>query len=112
VKHFRGEQKWILAEAAGDWLPAEVRRRSKTGFGAPLRHWLSTDLRHEMQATLLGDRFLERGLFHRAGVRRLLDDLATGRRDVAYIVWALFTFELWARTFVDQDGATPVPAAA
>jgi asparagine synthase (glutamine-hydrolysing) len=112
VKHYRGEQKWILAEAAAEWLPPEVRTRPKTGFGAPLRHWLSTDLRDDMRATLLGERFLQRGFFRRAGVARLLDDLATGRRDVAYIVWALFTFELWARTFVDNNGAAPATVAA
>ena len=112
VKHFNGEQKWILAEAAADWLPSEVRTREKTGFGAPLRHWLSADLRDDMRRTLLGERFLSRGLFQRAGVSRMLDDLTTGRRDVAYVVWALFTFELWARTFVDRDGAAPVDVAA
>jgi asparagine synthase (glutamine-hydrolysing) len=112
VKHLHGEQKWILAQAASEWLPPEVRRRSKTGFGAPIRQWLATDLRDEMRATLLGDRFIDRGFFRRTGVARLLDDLATGRRDVAYVVWALFTFELWARTFVDRDGAAPVTAAA
>jgi asparagine synthase (glutamine-hydrolysing) len=112
VKHLGGEQKWILAEAAADWLPPEVRTREKTGFGAPLRHWLSADLRDDMRATLLGERFLARGLFRRDGVSRMLDDLATGRRDVAYIVWAVYTFEVWARTFIDRDGASPVTAAA
>ncbi len=112
VKHFKGEQKWVLAQAAADWLPPEVRTRAKTGFGAPIRRWLSTDLRTEMRDTLLGDQFLARGLFQRAGVARMLDDLVTGRRDVAYIVWALFTFELWARTFVDRDGAAPATVAA
>ena len=36
VKHFRGEQKWVLAQAAAEWLPPEIRTRPKTGFGAPL----------------------------------------------------------------------------
>jgi asparagine synthase (glutamine-hydrolysing) len=112
VKHFQGEQKWVLGQAAADWLPPEVRTRPKTGFGAPIRHWLSTDLRDDARTTLLGDRFLARGLFRRAGVSRMLDDLATGRRDVAYVVWALFTFELWARTFIDRDGAAPATVAA
>ena len=112
VKHFKGEQKWVLAQAAADWLPPEVRTRAKTGFGAPIRKWLSTDLRSEMHDTLLGDQFLSRGLFRRSGIERMLDDLVTGRRDVAYIVWALFTFELWARTFVDRDGAAPATVAA
>ena len=112
VKHFRGQQKWILAEAAADWLPAEIRSRPKTGFGAPIRHWLATELRDEMRGTLLGETFLQRGLFQRSGVARLLSDLETGRRDVAYIVWALYTFEVWARTFIDRDGAAPNTAAA
>jgi asparagine synthase (glutamine-hydrolysing) len=112
VKHFQGEQKWVLAQAAADWLPPDIRTRPKTGFGAPVRQWLSSDLRDETRATLTSDRFLERGFFRRAGVERMLDDLATGRRDVAYIVWALYTFELWARTFIDHDGAAPASAAA
>jgi asparagine synthase (glutamine-hydrolysing) len=112
VKHFRGEQKWVLAEAAADWLPAAIRGRAKTGFGAPIRHWLATELREEMRRTLLGETFLQRGLFQRSGVDRLLRDLETGRRDVAYIVWALYTLELWARTFIDRDGASPETAAA
>ena len=112
VKHFRGEQKWVLGQAAADWLPPQIRSRPKTGFGAPLRHWLSTELRDDMRAALLSERFLERGLFRRPGVVQILSDLESGRRDVAYIVWALFTFELWARTFIDNDGAAPATAAA
>ena len=107
-----GAQKWVLAEAAGNWLPPTIRGRSKTGFGAPLRRWLAQDLRHLMRETLLGDRLADRALFRREGIVRLLDDLETGRRDVAYLVWALFTFEVWARTFLDENGSAPVSLAA
>jgi asparagine synthase (glutamine-hydrolysing) len=65
-----------------------------------------------MRDTLLGDRLADRGLFRREGIARLLDDLETGRRDVAYLVWALFTFEVWARTFLDENGSAPVSLAA
>ena len=107
-----GRQKWVLAEAARPWLPPGVLARSKTGFGAPLRRWLAGELHDVMRRVLLGDRLAARGLFRREGLATLLDELASGRRDVAYIVWAVFTFELWARTFVDLDGAAPVPLAA
>lgn len=112
LKRRNGVAKWILAEAAREWLPDAVRRRPKTGFGAPLRRWLTTDLRQAVRDVVLGDRLTERRLFRREGVERLLKDLDEGRRDVAYIVWALFTFELWARTFVDRDGAAPIELAA
>jgi asparagine synthase (glutamine-hydrolysing) len=112
VKHFQQEQKWVLAQAAAEWLPPEIRTRAKTGFGAPVRQWLATDLRDATREALTSEQFLARGLFRRAGIERVLDDLTTGRRDVAYIVWALYTFELWARTFIDRDGAAPATAAA
>ena len=112
VKHRDGIPKWVLAEAARPWLPNVIRTRPKTGFGAPLRRWLAVDLRREVHAILGSQRFAARGLFDPAGVRRLLTDLETGRRDVAYIVWALFTFELWAQTFVDRDGSAPIELAA
>ncbi|MDQ6887335.1 MAG: asparagine synthase (glutamine-hydrolyzing) [Gemmatimonadota bacterium] len=107
-----GRQKWVLGEAARPWLPAQILTRPKTGFGAPLRRWLATDLHGLMRDVLLGERMAARGLFVREGVEQLLADLETGRRDVAYIVWALFTFELWARTFVDGDGDAPVAIGA
>jgi asparagine synthase (glutamine-hydrolysing) len=114
LKYRAGRQKWILSEAAAPWLPPEIASRPKTGFGAPIRSWLAGELSAVMRSTLLGDRFLSRQLFSRAGVEQLLADLESGRRDVAYIVWALFTFEIWARTFIDESGAAPIelsPAA-
>ncbi|HSJ97732.1 MAG TPA: asparagine synthase (glutamine-hydrolyzing) [Myxococcota bacterium] len=107
-----GRPKWVLSEAASAWLPSVIATRPKTGFGAPLRSWLARDLRPLMLQILLGERFLARGLFRREGVVTLLDDLESGRRDVAYIVWALFTFEIWARTFLDRDGRHPVQLGA
>jgi asparagine synthase (glutamine-hydrolysing) len=112
LKIREGRGKWILAAASAPWLPSVIATRPKTGFGAPLRSWLARDLRPLMLQILLGERFLARGLFRREGVVTLLDDLESGRRDVAYIVWALFTFEIWARTFLDRDGRHPVRLGA
>ena len=36
----RGETKWILKRALAPWLPREVRRRPKKGFGVPVGSWL------------------------------------------------------------------------
>jgi asparagine synthase (glutamine-hydrolysing) len=112
VKQRHGVQKWILQEAARPWLPSSILSRSKTGFGAPIREWLSGALLRDMHAALESERFRSRGLFDAGGVRGLLADLESGRRDVAYIVWALYTFELWARTFIDADGGAPIDIAA
>lgn len=109
LKVRRGAQKWVLAEAANGSIPPSIRTRPKTGFGAPIREWLRGPLRPYTKSLLLGERFEARGLFSREAVVAMLRDLETGAGDVAYLVWALLTFELWAKTFVDGDGAAPVP---
>ncbi|MFN2399742.1 MAG: asparagine synthase-related protein [Gemmatimonadaceae bacterium] len=108
VKRRMGRQKWVLGEAVRPWLPAEVVSRPKTGFGVPLRKWLAHDLHGQVRKILLGERLLSRGFFRREGIARLLLDLESGRRDVSYLVWAILTFEVWARTFIDADGSAPI----
>jgi asparagine synthase (glutamine-hydrolysing) len=111
LKMRNGRRKWVLSEAAAPWLPPDIATRPKTGFGAPIRSWLARDLQPLMRNVLLGEQFTARGLFRREGVSTLLDDLSSGRRDVAYIVWALFTFEIWAQTFLDANGRQPIRLA-
>lgn len=101
------ETKWILGEAAAPWLPDGIRRRPKTGFGAPVRAWLRGPLADEVRSVLLSERALARGWLQPDGVRVLLDDLAADRRDVAYLAWALYTLEHWARIFQDNGGRRP-----
>ena len=36
----RGETKWLLKRALEPWLPADVLRRPKKGFGVPVGRWL------------------------------------------------------------------------
>jgi asparagine synthase (glutamine-hydrolysing) len=111
LKMRNGRRKWVLSEAAAPWLPPDIATRPKTGFGAPIRSWLARDLQPLMRNVLLGEQFTARGLFRREGVSTVLDDLSSGRRDVAYIVWALFTFEIWAQTFLDANGRQPIRLA-
>jgi asparagine synthase (glutamine-hydrolysing) len=35
-----GETKWLLKRALEPWLPADVLRRPKKGFGVPVGRWL------------------------------------------------------------------------
>jgi asparagine synthase (glutamine-hydrolysing) len=94
--------KWLLRRAVADIVPAEVLRRRKAGFGAPIRRWLG----HEL-APLLGDLLSvetvrARGLFDPAAVRGLVERHRSGAEDNTYRLWALLTLELWQRMFIDQ----------
>ncbi len=93
--------KWILKHAMEPLLPAGVIHRNKTGFGAPLRHWLSGPLAGLVDDVLSDSALRGRGIFDPRGVRELTEADRTGRVDGAYTLLAVLCIELWCRMFVD-----------
>jgi asparagine synthase (glutamine-hydrolysing) len=97
----RSTPKYILKKAMADRLPETVLRAPKAGFGAPIHHWLSQELRETVDDLLSPERLRSRGLFDPAVVHRLLNEHRAGRADWSYQLWQLLTFELWAQAFLD-----------
>jgi len=98
--------KWILKQAMAPRLPADIIHRSKTGFGTPLRTWLSGRLRPQIQEVLSSEALRARGLFDPAAVQRLIKQDRAGHIDAAYPIFQLFCLELWCRTFLDVSVPT------
>lgn len=94
-----GELKGFLKRVLGRHLPAEILHRPKAGFAVPTAAWLRGPLRGMLHDTLLDRTARQRGVFHPAAVRRLVDDHLSGRTDEKRPLWALMMFELWAREF-------------
>jgi asparagine synthase (glutamine-hydrolysing) len=104
-----GQQKYIfrkLAERIG--VPKAVLERPKQGFALPLRHWLRNEMKDLAMTVLLEPRTMERGYFSPAGVRHLLDEHFSGRRDQSSRIWRLVMLELWHRNFVEAQPAQPL----
>jgi asparagine synthase (glutamine-hydrolysing) len=106
--------KWALRRALAPHLPAEVLRRPKTGFGAPLRRWLRGDLRGWVDDLLSPARLAARGLFEPSAVRALIDADRRGALDAAYPILGLCCVELWCRHFIDRvdRGVADLPGPA
>ena len=94
--------KAIFKRAMEPYLPRDVIYRPKTGFTAPLRHWLRHDLRALVDEALNETEVRRRGFFDPAAVRRLVEMDRAGTVDGSYTVFALICFELWCRRFTDQ----------
>ncbi|MGH0031493.1 MAG: asparagine synthase (glutamine-hydrolyzing) [Myxococcota bacterium] len=94
--------KWVLRKAMEGYLPHDVIYRSKTGFGAPLRHWLRNQLRPLVEDVLSAESLDRRGLFDPEGVRQLVALNAERRVDAAYTIFSMICIELWCRMFVDR----------
>lgn len=96
--------KTLLKKAMKSRLPAALLDRPKTGFGVPIDAWFRQELKEMAYDTLLSRQAIERGLFDRTGIQKLLDDHVSGKAANHYRLWALLFLELWFRMWI--DGAT------
>ena len=92
------ETKYILRQVAKRYLPDEIIKRPKTGFGAPVREWINGRMKNMVRERLPGS--LERwNIFNPAAINQLIQDNETGRTDAAYTIFALLAIESWLRQF-------------
>ncbi|MEX2170348.1 MAG: asparagine synthase (glutamine-hydrolyzing) [Pirellulales bacterium] len=96
--------KWLLREAFGSLLPAEVFQRPKQGFGVPLDHWFRGDLRSLLHDVLLSPTALARGYFRPEAVRSLVDEHLNNQFDHSARLWALLVLEMWQREWANRAG--------
>ncbi len=98
----RRSGKVALKRAAESWLPKEIVYRPKASFGAPLRAWISRDLRDVVDDVLVDGELVRSGMLRRDAVLTLIEEERSGREDRAKQIWQLLSLELW----YDQVRAT------
>ncbi len=98
-KRHGAKGKVILRDVYRRFLPPELERRPKMGFGAPLDHWLrGGPLAEHARDVLTDPQTVSRGYFHQVYVERLLDEHQNRVFDHAYRIWALLMLEYWHQT--------------
>jgi asparagine synthase (glutamine-hydrolysing) len=102
--------KWILRAAMKDHLPAAILDRKKMGFPVPVGTWLRQKWRPLIDEFVIGGRARERGLFEPGYVGNLVREHHCGVNHSERL-WALMTFEIWARIHLDGEAphAMPMP---
>jgi asparagine synthase (glutamine-hydrolysing) len=94
--------KWILRQAMQGRLPAPILERRKMGFPVPVGSWLRGPWRPLLSEYVTGSRARARGFFDAGAVERLVGEHVRGVNH-AERLWALLTFEIWARLFLDGE---------
>jgi asparagine synthase (glutamine-hydrolysing) len=102
LKIKNGVSKFILKKAAEKFLPHKIIYRPKASFGAPIRSWISNDLRPMVDELLSEQMISKRGFVNYAVVKKLIDNDRNGTEDNAYQIYQLLTLELWCREFLDK----------
>jgi len=103
-----GQRKVILKRAFAEMLPADILNRPKTGYSPPVRGWMRDSLRHFTEEMLLSNDSCSRDVFDRRCIQRMVEDNASGKRDLSIQLWTLLTFELWLRHVIGQTDWKPV----
>lgn len=97
------QQKKILLQQFGQYLPPRLQSRPKMGFGVPINVWFRNELKPLLYDILLSERCLGRGILRRDRLETLIQEHIDGRWDHAYRLWNLLCLELWQRTYLDSD---------
>lgn len=97
------ETKYILKKVAERYLPKEVIYRSKAGFGAPVRGWITYKLEDKINTYLSKSAINKRGIFNADAVWKLIEYNNKNKIDASYVVLTLLAIESWMRQFVDKS---------
>ncbi len=101
LKYKNIQQKYILKKAAEKYLPHEIIYRPKASFGAPLRSWISGELKEMVNDLLSENQVKKRGIFNPAFIKKLIENDRRGFQDNAYQIYQLLTIEIWMQQFFD-----------
>lgn len=93
------DAKWLLKRALEARAPKAITRRSKTGFGGPVRSWINGPLAPTLKDMIASTSFRTRGLFDVAGVQRVLSATEAGTEDGSYLLLAVMMIEFWLQRF-------------
>lgn len=92
-------KKYILKEALRGLVPNEVMFRPKMGFGVPIDSWFRGELKEYAYDILLSEKSIQRGLFKKEEVKKILDNHNRTAINYSPRIWALLTLELWFREY-------------
>jgi asparagine synthase (glutamine-hydrolysing) len=92
--------KYLLKKMMERYLPHDIIYRSKAGFGAPVREWITKDLKPTIEHYLSKESIEKRGIFDYNAVKTLINDNKSGKIDASYSIWCLLAIESWFRQFV------------
>lgn len=95
LKHRSGRGKWLLQQAFGPMLPAEVFTRKKMGFSVPLATWFRNELKDFTSDLLFRSGAFCQQYFEPQAMQTLWEAHQQQRFDHSERLWSLVMLETW-----------------
>jgi len=94
LRHHKGKN--LLRKAFQDYLPDNVHRHRKQGFGIPVGSWFLGPLSDWSRQILLSGQGSFQDWFNTDQIKNLLDEHQSGRLDHGKRIWSLLMLALWS----------------
>lgn len=100
--------KYILKKVMEKYLPHEVIYRSKSGFGAPVRKWITGEMNDMIRERLSEQNITRQGVFDYEKVQELINKNKTGSIDASYTIWSLLAISSWIDQFFFNNNSSSI----
>ena len=92
-----GQNKWILRQVLGKYVPMKLLERPKTGFGIPIEHWLRGPLKDWAMSLLDKNEINADGFFNHDHISQKWDEHLSGNRNWQHQLWNVLMFQAWLK---------------
>lgn len=94
------EPKYFLKRYSSKYLPDQIIRRKKSGFGTPLAAWFRDPGGLGKYLDLLkSDGFVKDEIFKHESINMMVKQHLANKMDYSEILWELINFQLWRQAF-------------
>jgi asparagine synthase (glutamine-hydrolysing) len=90
-------QKFIFKQAMARYLPGDLLKLSKKGFGIPISVWFKKDLKEYIEDTLVSGSPLCSDYLNRKYIKKVIMESKNSKRDLSSKIWSLLVFEEWLK---------------
>lgn len=98
--------KMIFREAVKPWVPEEIYKKPKMGFGPPDASWYRGALKPWILDQLSEVNIRRRGVFNPEFIQKKLNEHFSGDSNHVALIWSLLSLESWFRVHGFADGVT------
>lgn len=88
-----GRSKWILRQVLCKFVPPELVKRPKMGFGVPIDRWLRGPLRDWAEDRLSARSLEQHGLLNVDSIRLKWQEHLSGVRNWQFLLWDILAFQ-------------------
>ena len=102
-KYTNGKKKYILKELTYRYVPKELLNRPKKGFGVPLRKWLRTVLKSEINRYADIDILRKQDIFVPEAVFELIRKQERSDKVIySSMLWSFYVFQRWYQRYIED----------